>query len=227
MFQPGPCRWLQGYAAPAETIHCTDSAMGEGRYSWRQEAWQELEEKDSGAALPALNPNWLDRNCRRASCNPAATVSGFDAPFRSEPVDPCWAAIDGQRLLASLSDRGNNGVGPLETDGGEEHLAPTGRASWSVNRPGSVAADPQPEWSPQRIGRLAAPGKFHRRCEPTERLLMVRLDDAIGIDDETEPAPKHTGVLVRERCRNWRLFFLRSATSGIGNIHPAALAAVG
>jgi len=96
--QPGPCRWLQGYAA-GETIHLP-IAHGEGRYQLEAGSLAELEEKGQVVLRYQRNPNGSIGNVA-GLCNPAGNVLGL-MPHPERACDPLLGGIDGQRLLASL-----------------------------------------------------------------------------------------------------------------------------
>ncbi|MFM8524502.1 MAG: phosphoribosylformylglycinamidine synthase subunit PurQ [Cyanobacteriota bacterium] len=96
--EPGPCRWLSGYAA-GETI-TLPIAHGEGRYQLDADDLKALEEAGQVVLRYASNPNGSVGDVAGVS-NRAGNVLGL-MPHPERACDPGTGGIDGRRLLASL-----------------------------------------------------------------------------------------------------------------------------
>lgn len=96
--EPGPCRWLSGYAS-GETI-TLPIAHGEGRYQVDPDQLKSLEDQGSIVLRYAANPNGSVGDVAGLS-NVAGNVLGL-MPHPERACDPITGGVDGRRLLESL-----------------------------------------------------------------------------------------------------------------------------
>ncbi len=94
---PGPCRWLGGYAA-GESI-TLPIAHGEGRYQVDPATLRSLEERGCVVLRYRDNPNGSVGDVA-GLCNPEGNVLGL-MPHPERACDALLGGVDGRRLLAA------------------------------------------------------------------------------------------------------------------------------
>ncbi len=98
LVEPGPCRWLQGYASGEEVTF--PIAHGEGRFQIDPDQLQALEDQGQVVLRYASNPNGSVGAVAGLS-NREGNVLGL-MPHPERACDPATGGTDGRRLLASL-----------------------------------------------------------------------------------------------------------------------------